>query len=80
MQIQVSGINLMDDESVKNAYIYFYIAIEENTYFEERNPIVKVFNTSMIEFIRGELQIRDINISPLITRAITIISINKKVK
>ena len=80
MEISIRGIDKLDDESIKDAFIYFYIVIEENEHFREKNIIVKCYNTMMIEFIKGELTIRDIAISNLITKAIRIIDVNKSLK
>lgn len=75
----ITVMHLFDDETIKDAYIYFYIAIEENEECE-RNKIIKLFNTNMLEYIKGELTIRDVQITPLINRAVRIIDVNKKLK
>jgi len=80
MQLQLTEISKVDDDSIKDAYIYFYIAIEQCEHFGEKNIIAKAVNTSMINILKEELKIRDIDISKLITRAITIIKINSMIR
>ncbi len=80
MEISIKGMHQMNDESIKDAYVYFYITIEQNEHFGEKNIIVKCYNAMMIEFLKGELVIRDIQISELINRAIRIINTNNLLK